>query len=203
MPDTPDWQLPVAVQPHGEDFAFDIEQALAAVVGLSARIPDDAFTASILGTERAGHGVVISKDGLVLHHRLPDHRSGRPSGSPSPTAAACRDMSSATTRRPVSASSRRWRISTSSALRLGDLGGAASRSAIGVVVAALGRPRPRRARRAHCRQAGIRRLPGNTSSTKAIFTAPAHPFWGGAAGDWSGRRPHRHRLAPARAGRRW
>ena len=66
MPDTPDWQLPTAVQPHGDDFAFDIDQALAAVVGLSARIPDDAFTAGILGTERAGHGVVISKDGLVL-----------------------------------------------------------------------------------------------------------------------------------------
>ena len=66
MPDTPDWQLPTAAQPHGDDFAFDIDQALAAVVGLSARIPDDAFTAAILGTERAGHGVVISKDGLVL-----------------------------------------------------------------------------------------------------------------------------------------
>src|SRR5579871_732874 len=66
MPDTPEWQLPESAQPRGEDFAFDLDKALAAVVGLSARIPGDAFTASILGTERAGHGVVISKDGLVL-----------------------------------------------------------------------------------------------------------------------------------------
>src|SRR5258708_36887908 len=66
MPDTPDWQLPAAVQPHGEDFAFDVDQALSAVVGLSARIPNDAFTASILGTERAGRAVAIAKDGLVL-----------------------------------------------------------------------------------------------------------------------------------------
>jgi S1-C subfamily serine protease len=66
MPATPDWQLPAAVRPRGEDFNFDLNRALSAVVGLSARVPDDAFTASILGTERAGHGVVISRDGLVL-----------------------------------------------------------------------------------------------------------------------------------------
>src|SRR6267154_5901897 len=66
MPATPEWQLPAAVQPRGEDFNFDLNQALSTVVGLSARVPDDAFTASILGTERAGNGVVIRKDGLVL-----------------------------------------------------------------------------------------------------------------------------------------
>jgi S1-C subfamily serine protease len=33
---------------------------------LRAEIPEDAFTASILGTERAGNGVVIGADGLVL-----------------------------------------------------------------------------------------------------------------------------------------
>src|SRR5690242_5773969 len=63
---TPDWQLPAAVQPRGEDFNFDLDRTLASVVGLSARIPNDAFTASILGTERAGHGVLIGRDGLVL-----------------------------------------------------------------------------------------------------------------------------------------
>src|SRR5436305_3789616 len=66
MPDTHEWQLPAAVQPRGEDFPFDLDGALAAVVGLSARVPADAFTASILGTERAGHGVIIGRDGLVL-----------------------------------------------------------------------------------------------------------------------------------------
>ena len=36
------------------------------MVLLRSEIPDDAFTASILGTERAGNGVVIRDDGLVL-----------------------------------------------------------------------------------------------------------------------------------------
>jgi S1-C subfamily serine protease len=36
------------------------------LVALTARIPDDAFTAGVLGTERQGTGVVINEDGLVL-----------------------------------------------------------------------------------------------------------------------------------------
>ena len=36
------------------------------VVALRARVPDDAFTAEALGTEREGSGVVINDDGLVL-----------------------------------------------------------------------------------------------------------------------------------------
>lgn len=36
------------------------------LVALRARVPDDAFTADILGTEREGSGVVIRDDGLVL-----------------------------------------------------------------------------------------------------------------------------------------
>jgi S1-C subfamily serine protease len=40
--------------------------ALESVVGLRAEVPDDAFTASILGTDRTGNGVVIREDGLVL-----------------------------------------------------------------------------------------------------------------------------------------
>lgn len=42
-----------------------LESAVSAVVGLSSRIPEGAFTADILGRERAGHGVVISPDGIV------------------------------------------------------------------------------------------------------------------------------------------
>ena len=36
------------------------------LVLLRTEIPEDAFTASILGTERAGNGVVIGDDGLIL-----------------------------------------------------------------------------------------------------------------------------------------
>ena len=39
---------------------------LDAVVGVRATIPDDARTATVLGTQRAGSGIVIGADGLVL-----------------------------------------------------------------------------------------------------------------------------------------
>ena len=45
---------------------FDLARALDSVVLLRAEIPEEAFTASILGTERAGNGIVIRDDGLVL-----------------------------------------------------------------------------------------------------------------------------------------
>lgn len=52
--------------PRPEHLAYDLNQALSSIVGLRTHIPDDAFTASILGTERSGNGVVIRADGLVL-----------------------------------------------------------------------------------------------------------------------------------------
>jgi S1-C subfamily serine protease len=61
-----DWEIPNEFQPKSEDFEFDVDQALSGVVGLQATVPEDAFTASTLGTERAGSGVLIRKDGLVL-----------------------------------------------------------------------------------------------------------------------------------------
>jgi S1-C subfamily serine protease len=54
------------VAPHEGEQEIDLEAALDSVVLLRAEIPEDAFTASILGTERAGNGVVIREDGLVL-----------------------------------------------------------------------------------------------------------------------------------------
>src|SRR5262249_55522549 len=61
-----DWKVPSSVQPKPEDYSYDLDLALAAVVGLRATIPADAFTAETLGTERAGNGVFIRNDGLVL-----------------------------------------------------------------------------------------------------------------------------------------
>lgn len=60
------WAFPDALQPRPEEAGFDLAAALDAVVQLRVEIPQDAFTASILGTERAGNGVVIGDDGLVL-----------------------------------------------------------------------------------------------------------------------------------------
>ncbi|MAJ00397.1 MAG: signal protein PDZ [Nisaea sp.] len=52
--------------PKLEDFDFNLKHALGAVVALRSHIPDDAFTASILGDERAGNGILINDSGLVL-----------------------------------------------------------------------------------------------------------------------------------------
>ena len=60
-----EWKVPAAAQPRSEDYGFDLERALSAIVGVHALIPGDAFTAETLGTERAGNGVLI-EDGLVL-----------------------------------------------------------------------------------------------------------------------------------------
>ena len=46
--------------------AMDIQASLPSVVALRAHIPEDAFTASGLGTLREGSGVVIGDNGLVL-----------------------------------------------------------------------------------------------------------------------------------------
>src|SRR4249920_4188781 len=66
MADLSNWAFPPEMQPKSEDARFDLEQALDSVVLLRAEVPEDAFTAGILGTERTGNGVVIRDDGLVL-----------------------------------------------------------------------------------------------------------------------------------------
>jgi S1-C subfamily serine protease len=65
MPSLTEWKVPPSAQPRPEDYGFDLDRALSAVVGLHSIIPPDAFTADTLGMERAGNGVVIG-DGLVL-----------------------------------------------------------------------------------------------------------------------------------------
>jgi S1-C subfamily serine protease len=60
------WQIPPEFQPDPRALAYDLNQALSSVVSLHATIPADAFTAVSLGTERLGQGVVIRDDGLVL-----------------------------------------------------------------------------------------------------------------------------------------
>ena len=65
MSSSSDWELPVSVRPKPEDYSFDLERALGAIVGIRAMVPGDAFTAETLGTERTGNGVLI-RDGVVL-----------------------------------------------------------------------------------------------------------------------------------------
>ncbi len=66
MAESSNWSFPEELQPRTAELQFDLPAILDAVVQLRAEIPEDAFTASILGTERAGSGIVIGKDGLIL-----------------------------------------------------------------------------------------------------------------------------------------
>ena len=61
-----DWAFPAELRPRPEEWRFDLDRALGAMVLLRAEVPEDAFTAQILGTERLGNGVVIRDDGLIL-----------------------------------------------------------------------------------------------------------------------------------------
>jgi S1-C subfamily serine protease len=66
MAETTEWAFPERLQPRQENLRFNLEAALQSVVQVHSEVPDEAFTASVLGTERMGHGVVIGPDGLVL-----------------------------------------------------------------------------------------------------------------------------------------
>ena len=66
MAEPESWAFPSELQPNAGELHFDLTAVLDAVVKLRAEIPEDAFTASILGTERFGNGVVIREDGLTL-----------------------------------------------------------------------------------------------------------------------------------------
>ncbi len=60
-----EWSVAQQLQPRAEDFPFDLDWTLSSTVGLRAIVAPDAFTAQILGTLRIGHGAVIGPD-LVL-----------------------------------------------------------------------------------------------------------------------------------------
>jgi S1-C subfamily serine protease len=170
-----DWEVPSAAQPRPEDYGFDLDRVLASVVGLRAAIPDDAFTAEILGTERAGNGVLIGP-GMVLTigyliteaesvwltlsngSGVPGHVLGydQASGFGLVQALAKIDLP---------------------ALPLGDSSGA--RVGEHVVVAGAGG----RQRSVGARIVGKQEFAGYWEYLleEAIFTAPAHPNWGGTA----------------------
>jgi len=66
MPQPRDWKVPTSVQPKPENYGYDLDRALASVVAVRSIVPPDAFSAETLGTERAGNGVLIREDGVVL-----------------------------------------------------------------------------------------------------------------------------------------
>ena len=66
MAETQQWAFPDALQPKPGEVQFDLSRAFDAVVQVRVEVPEDAFSASTLGTERGGYGAVIGEDGLVL-----------------------------------------------------------------------------------------------------------------------------------------
>lgn len=58
--------VPLSLRPQPGNYGYDLDRALCAVVALRARIPEDAFTAGTLGTERIGNAVLIRDDGLLV-----------------------------------------------------------------------------------------------------------------------------------------
>ena len=66
MSELQQWAFPEPMQPKAGETQFDLERAFNAVVLVRAEVPADGFTAHTLGTERGGYGVVIREDGLVL-----------------------------------------------------------------------------------------------------------------------------------------
>ncbi len=176
MPSTSDWKVSAAVQPRAEDYSYDLERALQSVVGLRATMPSDAFTAQTLGTERAGHGVMIRSDGLILTigyliteadqiwlhladgRAVPGHALAfdQATGFGLVQALARVDL-------PV------LPLGNSSAVKVGDA----------VVVAGAGG----RKRSVAAKVVGRQEFAGYWEYVvdEAIFTAPSHPNWGGTA----------------------
>ena len=175
MSEPEQWGFPEELQPRPAELGFDLGAALDAVVMLRAEIPEEAFTAGILGTERAGSGVVIG-DGLVLTIGyliteattlwLTTNRGqvigghvlayDQPSGFGLVQALGRLDA-------PTLARG------TAASCEVGD----------GVIVAGHGG-------RAHALQARVfakREFAGYWEYLleEALFTTPAHPLWGGAA----------------------
>jgi S1-C subfamily serine protease len=176
MPRNVEWEIPGEIQPKAGDCSFDLDRALTAVLGLHATVPQDAFTAGSLGTERAGSGVLIRGDGLVL-----------------------------TIGYLVTEAETIWLTSTSGGAVPGHVLGYDSETGFGLVQA-LGRldvpplelgagrrvgagDRAIMAAEGGRRHAIAARVVARQEFAgyweyvldRAIFTAPAHPFWGGAA----------------------
>jgi S1-C subfamily serine protease len=174
MASTSEWRVPPAIQPRAAEYAFDLDRALSAIVGLHSIVPADAFTAETLGTERAGNGVVID-DGLVLTIgyliteaetvwlHLGDGRvmEGHALGFDSVTGFGLVQALGRMNIDPLP-------IGSSAATRIGDR----------VVVGGAGG----RTHSVACQIAAKQEFAGYWEYLldEAIFTHPAHPNWGGA-----------------------
>ena len=169
-----DWEIPAKLQPDPDDYSFDLERALRAIVSLKTYVPPDAFTANTLGTERTGSGVVIRESGLVatIGYLITEAETiwiTSSDGRAIPGHALAYDQESgfglvqALGRLDLPA----LEMGDSDSLKVGDQ----------VVFAASGG----RHHAIETRVVGRQEFAGYWEYVldDAIFTAPAHPFWGG------------------------
>jgi S1-C subfamily serine protease len=174
--DNADWDIPINLRPDPDDYRFDLERALHGVVGLRAHVPANAFTAAALGTERVGSGAVIREDGLVLTigYLITEAETVwliTADGRAVPGYAVAYDQ--ATGFGLVQALGKLGQppleFGDSGALRLGDAA---------IMAAAGGRERA-----IETKVIGRQEFAGYWEYVldEAIYTAPAHPLWSGAA----------------------
>lgn len=170
------WTIRADLQPDPAHYGFDLEAVLSAIVGLRATAPADAFTAAALGTEREGSGVVISDDGLVLTigYLITEAETvwiTTVEGRLVPGHALAFDAESGFGLvQPLG------KLACPK-LELGDSAGAGLGEAV-IFASAGGRRRA-----IETRVVGRQEFAGYWEYLldDAIFTAPAHPFWGGGA----------------------
>jgi S1-C subfamily serine protease len=60
------YEVDEELRPVARLLGYDLDERLASVVALEARIPEDAYSARTLQTERVGNAIVISPEGLML-----------------------------------------------------------------------------------------------------------------------------------------
>ncbi|MCK8783313.1 S1C family serine protease [Roseomonas sp. NAR14] len=171
-----EWEIPPNLQPDPADYRFDLPGVLRTLVGIRSLVPSDAFTAEGLGTERTGSGVVIRPDGLVLTigYIVTEAETlwlTDADGRAIPGHALAYDQ---TTGFGLVQALAHVELP---AIELGD--DARARPGTTAVMAAAGGP----SRAIETRISGRDTFAGYWEYLleDAIFTAPAHPFWGGAA----------------------
>jgi len=168
--------LGTAPGPDRETLGYDIDQALGAVLKLHAEVPPEAFTAPILGTERDGSGVVIDDDGLVLTIGYLVTEASQVTLTTNDGAAIAaeplaydHESGFGMVRALGPLGARPVPIGESASFAEGDRGVVASFGGYDHAIAA--------------RVVSKREFAGawEYMLDEAIFTAPLHPYWGGAA----------------------
>jgi len=167
--------IPASVQPKPGDYGFDLERALRCIVALRAEVPEDAFSAGTLGTERAGSavqirpGLFLTVGYLIMESETVWLRAYDGQAVPGHALAFDQETGFGLVQALGRLDIPVMELGDSTKARVGEP----------VIFAAAGGRR-------HCvagKVAGRQEFAGYWEYLldDAIFTTPSHPFWGGAA----------------------